>query len=158
MAETLQAFFFGTSFGEQSNGKPTGLFGFAIPELGLVYRSCHAGTIYECQYAGLLALLKFIETNRKQFDDFEFEVLSDSALIIYQISHRKFISKELAPYYNSAINYKNRVNYRVSWVPRQENAAIIGLDNTPTFKPEIEFKIDMDSHDNDQTMRIIPRN
>jgi hypothetical protein len=150
MAESIQAFFFGTSFGEQVDGSLVGLSGFAIPDLGIVYRSRHTGSIYECQYQGLLALLKFIENNRKQLDGYEFEVLSDSALVIYQISHSKLITKELAPYYNTAINYKSKVNYRVSWVPRQENIAITGLDETPPFQANISFDPGLDSAKSNQ--------
>jgi hypothetical protein len=150
MAETIQAFFFGTSFGEQDGGKLVGLCGFAIPDLGIVSKSRHTGSIYECQYQGLLALLKFIENNRKQLDGFEFEILSDSALVVYQISHCKLITKELAPYYNTAINYKSKVNYRVSWVPRQENIAIAGLDEIPPFQANMGFELEIDSPKDNQ--------
>ncbi len=144
MADTIQAFFFGTSFGETVESKPVGLAGFAIPDLGVVYRIRCNGGIYECQYTGLQALLKFIEINRKQFKGSQFEILSDSALIVYQISHRKFITSELAPFYNSVISYKSRINYKVSWVPRQENIAITGLCETPPLNPDLKLNLDAD--------------
>jgi len=147
MSEIIQAFFFGTSFGESIDGKPHGLIGFAIPELGVIYRSRHRGTTYECQYAGLLALLKFIDLNKKQFDETEFQVLSDSTLVVYQISHRRLITKELTSLYNAALNYKRKVNYRVSWVPRQENIAIIGINQSPPFRSDLELNLDIDSPD-----------
>ena len=150
MANSTQAFFFGTSFGAQVNGKNTGLYGFAIPDLGILYRSRHSGSIYECQYAGLLALLKFIESNRKKLDDYQFEILSDSALIVYQISHRKIITAGLTPYYNAAIEYKNKVDYRISWVPREQNIAITGMDAVPPFMADLDLKLDIDSEDGKQ--------
>ena len=107
MADMIQGYFFGTSYNEHDNGRPVGLAGYAIPDLGIIFRSRHEGTIHECQYAGLLELLKFIELNKESFKDLEFEILSDSALVIYQISHRKFISRDLAPFYSAAIEYKN---------------------------------------------------
>jgi hypothetical protein len=120
-----------------------GLTGYAIPDLGVIFRSRHTGSLYDCQYAGLLALLKFIDANRKELGDYQFEILSDSALVVYQVAHRKFVTAELASYYATAINYKNKVDYRISWVPRQENIAITGLCETPPLKGGIDLKLDI---------------
>lgn len=146
MAETMQAYFFGTSFGETVDGNPVGLAGFAIPDLGVISRSRATGGIYECQYAALLSLLKFIETNKKYLKEFEFEVLTDSALLVYQISHKKFISSDLTPLYNHAIDYKNRVIFRINWVPRDENIAITGLVDTPPLKTDVDLKFQFDNN------------
>jgi hypothetical protein len=146
MAETMQAYFFGTSFGEKQDGKEVGLAGFAIPDLGVIYRTRCSGGVYECQYAALLSLLKFIETNKKYLNEFEFEILTDGALVVYQISHRKFISANLVAFYNSAIDLKRKVNYRVSWVPRNENVAIVGLSNVPPAKSDVGMSLQFDAH------------
>jgi hypothetical protein len=146
MAETMRAYFFGTSFGETVEGSPVGLAGFAIPDLGVISRSRATGGIYECQYEALLSLLNFIETNKKYLKEFEFEVMTDSALIVYQISHKKFISRDLAPLYNHAIEYKKRVLFRVNWVPRDENVAITGLVDVPPMKTDVELKFQFDTN------------
>jgi hypothetical protein len=148
MAETIQAYFFGTSFNEHENGKPVGLAGYAVPDLGIIFRSRYQGSIHECQYAGLLALLKFIDLNKKSFKGVEFEILSDSALLVYQISHCKFISRELAPYYDTAIDYKRKVSYRVSWVPREQNIAIMGMTGEPAISPDFDIDFTFPSGDN----------
>jgi hypothetical protein len=139
VADSVQAYFFGTSYNECENGRPVGLSGFAIPDLGVIFRSRQQGSIYECQYGGLLALLKFIDLNTKNLSGFDFEILSDSALVVYHISHRRLISRDLAPFFNEAIDYKRKIEYRVSWVPRQENIALIGLADTPAVKPEFDI-------------------
>jgi hypothetical protein len=143
MANKLQCFFFGMSFGEFVDGKQVGIAGFAIPDIGVVFRTKWQGTLYECQYAGLLSLLKFIEANHKSLGAYQFEILTDSALLVHQIAYKKLISPELAPLYNVAIGYKEKIDYRVSWVPRQENAAITGLGDSVPYKPEIDlnFKV-----------------
>jgi hypothetical protein len=154
MTEIIQAFFFGTSFGERINGKPVGLTGFAIPDLGVVFRTRHSGSLHECQYIGLLALLKFINDNQKQLCNYQFEILSDSTLVVYQISHRKFFTSELAPFYAAAIDYKSKINYKISWVPRQENIAITGLCETPPLKSDLDLKLDMNSPDDRSSDRL----
>jgi hypothetical protein len=151
--EIIQAFFFGTSFGERVNGRPVGLTGFAIPDLGVVFRSRHRGGLHECQYVGLLALLKFIDDNQEQLGAYQFEILSDSTLVVYQISHRKFFSSDLAPYYAAAIDYKSKIDYRISWVPRQENIAITGLSETPPLRSDLDLKLDINYPDADKSSK-----
>jgi hypothetical protein len=148
MSDIIQAYFFGTSYNEHKNGSPVGLAGYAIPDLGIIFRTRHEGNIYECQYAGLLALLNFIELNNKSFQGAKFEILSDSALIIYQISHRKFISRDLTPLYNAAIEYKRKIDYRVTWVPRGENTALKGLSGIPALHPDFDISFTFPSGDN----------
>ncbi len=142
MSDSIQAYFFGTAYNEYENGMPVGLAGYAIPDLGIVFRGRHEGTIHECQYAGLLGLLNFIDLNKKSFKGMEFEVFSDCALIIYQISHRRFISRDLALLYGAAMEFKKKVCYKVSWVPREENVALVGMAGEPAVHPDfdIDFK------------------
>ena len=147
MADTVQGYFFGTSYNEHENGRPAGLAGYAIPDLGIIFRSRHEGNIHECQYTGLLELLKFIDLNKKSFKGLEFEILSDSALVIYQISHRRFISRDLAPFYSAAVEYKKKISYRVSWVPREENVALIGMSGDPAIRPDFDIHFTFPSGD-----------
>jgi len=137
----LQCYFFGISFsgGLERDG---GLFGFAIPDLGISFRSKFTGTLFECQYEGLLALLKFIEENREAFKDLEIEVFSDSAIVNYQINHHKSISSDLKKYYDAAIRYRAKIQYKVSWIPRHENVAITGLFDMPPVVADIRIEFD----------------
>lgn len=138
----LQCYFFGISLNGDGLEKEGGLFGFAIPDLGISFRSRFAGTLSECQYKGLLALLKFMENNREAFKDLEIEAFSDSAIVNYQINHHKFISSDLKKYYDTAIRYRARIRYKVSWIPRQENIAITGLFDMPPVTADIRIEFD----------------
>ncbi len=137
----MQCYFFGISFsgGLERDG---GIFGFAIPDLGIAFRSRFAGTLFQCQYEGLLALLKFIEENREAFKDLEIEAFSDSAIVNYQINHHKSISSDLKKYYNAAIRYRAKIQYKVSWIPRQENVSITGLFDMPPVAADIRIEFD----------------
>lgn len=140
MADSIQAYFFGASFNERENGELVGLAGFSIPDLGIIYRNRQKGGVYECQYTGLLSLLEFIELNGKNFAGMTFDILTDSALIVYQIQHRKIISPGLTPLYNAAMEYKRKIDYHISWIPRNENVALIGLTDTPALKPDMDIE------------------
>ena len=138
----LPCYFFGISFSGNGLEKDGGLFGYAIPDLGISFRSRFAGTLFQCQYEGLLALLKFIEENREAFKDLEIDVFSDSAIVNYQINHHKFISSDLKKYYDAAIRYKARIRYKMSWIPRHENVAITGLFEMPPVAADIRIEYD----------------
>ncbi len=139
---SLQCYFFGISFNGDGLEKNGGLFGFAIPDLGISFRSRFAGTMFECQYKGLLSLLKFVEENRDTFRDLEIDVFSDSAIVNYQINNHKFISSDLKKYYDAAIRYRARIRYKISWIPGHENVAITGLYDMPPIAADIKIKFD----------------
>lgn len=151
MIDKLQCFFCGISYGELApaddrlveSGKPVGVVGFAIPDLGVIFKSKWHGSLYECQYAGLLSLLSFIEANQKSMDVNQFEILTDSVLLVHQISYRKLISPGLEPLYQAAIDYKKKFDYRVSWVPRDENMAIVGLGDSKPYKADIDLTLEI---------------
>ena len=145
--EKLRCYFFGRIFSTDENGQPVGLAGFAIPDLGIIYRSRLRGSLFECQYRGLLALLKFIETNKKNFRGISFEILSDSAVVIYQVTHKKFVSRELQSYYQSVLGYQDRIPFKVSWVPSQENIAVTGLVDMPSYKDDSDLNLEIELKD-----------
>ncbi len=138
----LQCYFFGITFNGDGLEKNGGLFGFAIPDLGISFRSRFAGSLFECQYEGLLALLKFAKKNREAFKDQELEIFSDSAIVNYHINHHKFISSELRKYYDSAISYRAKIQYKISWMPRHEIIAITSLFDMPPVASDIRIEFD----------------
>lgn len=150
LSSPLPCYFFGISFGDDGLDKDGGLFGFAIPDLGISFRSRFAGTLFQCQYEGLLALLKFIDENGEAFKGLDIEAFSDSAIVNYQINHHKSISRDLRKYYNAAIRYRTRIKYKVSWIPRHENVSIAGLFDMPPLAADIRIDFDKKNLDGEK--------
>lgn len=142
--QVLRCYFFGQNFTEDKLSRSSGLAGFAIPDLGIVFRSRFTGSLFECQYTGLLALLRFIDTNIKNFKGVSFEILSDGAVVVYQITHRKYISGDLKPVYRKVMEYQKKIPFKVSWVPEEENIAISGLVETPSLSPAADLNLDIE--------------
>jgi len=142
--QVLRCYFFGQSFSENKSARSHGLAGFAIPDLGIVFRSRFNGSLLECQYTGILALLRFIDANSDNFKGVSFEILSDSAVVVYQITHRKLIPGELVPVYRAVMEYQKKIPFKVSWVPAEENIAISGLVETPSISPSAELNLDIE--------------
>ncbi|MEE9553754.1 MAG: hypothetical protein V3W18_05600 [candidate division Zixibacteria bacterium] len=140
--DTLRCYFFGVTTDDQNEESLRGLSGFAIPDLGIVYKNTFEGTLHQCQYNGLLTLLRFVNNNMKSFRGFEFEIFSDAAVVVYQLNHHKSLSRGLREPYNAVIGYKSKIPFKTSWIPRHENQAISGLLESPPFNPDIEIKFE----------------
>ncbi len=150
--DKIRCYFFGTTFKDDKLEKGRGLACFAVPDLGIIYRSLFTGNLFECQYAGLIALLRFIESNKPFFQGKSIEILSDSAVVVYQVTHRKFISRDLQAYFTAAINFKNKIPFKISWVPSGENAAISGPAEFPPISTDLNF--DFEIRDKDKNMQF----
>jgi hypothetical protein len=147
---TLRCYFFGISFDRGSNYNAAGLCGFAIPDLGILYKDRVRGSLFECQYNGLLALLRFIDTNINNLKGVDFEVLSDAAIVVYQLNNSHKVSRNLKELNEAALRFKSRLKYRISWIPRRENEALRGMLEAPAIEPEIEIRFN-DTNSEDQT-------
>ncbi len=145
--ENLRCYFFGLNFSKDKLSKSTGLAGFAIPDLGVVFRSGFKGTLFECQYAGLLALLRFIDANKKNFKGIRFEILSDSAVVVFQVTQKKFISGELLASFRAVADFQKKIPFKISWVPTEENVSIIGLTEMPSISAETDLNLEIEVKD-----------
>lgn len=137
----LKGYFFGLSFRKQG-ADASGLSGFAFPDLGILFKCRYQGQLHECQYEGLLALLRFTAENPGIFAKVDLDLFTDSALINYQMNHRRPVSGRLKRYRDKAFSYRRNIRYRVGWVPFAENLAIAGYDDMITISPEGDFEID----------------
>jgi ribonuclease HI len=127
----MQCFFYGTIRDENKENDPNalkinthnGVVSFTIPDMGIVFRAQFKGNAHECEYASLLALLEFIEINPHLFRNKTVEIFGDSFVVVNQVNQQMFCSKDLEPYRNMALVYKNKIPYSLSWIPQNENPA-----------------------------------
>jgi len=127
----MQCFFYGTIRDENKSNDSTALFknanngvvSFTMPDLGIVFRAQFKGNAHECEYASLLALLEFIEINPHLFRNKTVEIFGDSFVVVNQVNLQMFCDKELEPYRNMALVYKQKISYSLNWIPQNENPA-----------------------------------
>jgi hypothetical protein len=146
----MRCYFHGSVNGRDQLARQIGTVSFAIPDLGVIFRSRWNGNLIECQYAALLSLLKFIENNNKAFNDEEVEILSDASVVIYQLTKDTFILKSIEPFYRLVQSYKLKFPFKVKWIPDRENSAYTGLQNTPPMKPSVEINYEIKDDNNDR--------
>ncbi|MFQ6002417.1 MAG: hypothetical protein ACE5KJ_01590 [Candidatus Zixiibacteriota bacterium] len=119
--------------------RQNGLASFAIPDLGILFRSSYLGSHYELEYMSLLSLLRFIELNRAAFQNHKIDIYSTSSLLVYQVNQNAFCEKELEKHKNLAIAYKNTLNFSLSWIPQSENRAETGMLDLPPLKTSFKM-------------------
>ena len=122
-----------------------GLVSFAIPDLGVLFRTSYLGSHYELEYMSLLSLLRFIELNRAAFEKQKIDIYSPSSLLVYQVNQNAFCEKELEKYKNLAMAYKNILNFSLSWIPRSENRAENGMLDLPPLKNSFRMNLSFDT-------------
>jgi hypothetical protein len=113
------------------------LISFAIPELGVLFRTHYTGNFYECTYISLLKLLKFIETNPEVFEKGKIEVLSHDPAIVYQVNQKTACDGSLEKLNGLALLYKRRLKYSLNWIPLNENKAEKGLLDQPQSRSQV---------------------
>jgi hypothetical protein len=152
----MKCYFHGSVIGDDKSAKQSGTVSFAIPDLGVIFRSRWMGSLLECQYAALLSLLQFIESNAKTLGKQEIEILSDASVVVYQLTKDTFILKNIEPYYRMVQTYKMKFPFKVHWIPEKENAACNGLNDTPPMKLSVEINYGMKPADRKQSGGATP--
>jgi len=152
----MRCYFYGAVNGGDKLSRQSGTVSFAIPDLGVVFRSRWSGNLLECQYAALLSLLQFIESNKKIFKKSEIQILSDASVVVYQLSKDSFVMKNIEPYFRMVQTYKAKFPFKVHWIPEKENTACSGLSDAPAMKPSVEINYNIKGKDMNRQGGVLP--
>jgi hypothetical protein len=139
---TMQCFVSVKTLLRDKEKKQNGLISFAIPDLGILFKTRDFGSHYELEYRSLLALLRFIEANEQAFRSQKLNVLSSSPLLVYQMNESSLCQKEVRIDRNLALAYKRKLKFSLSWVPEGENRALSGIMDLPPLKNSLDLRFD----------------
>jgi len=118
----MNCFFLGGS-GNGDKSFKEGIASFAIPDLGVYFKTRCLGSSFQCEYMSLLALLSFIEENLRRFNQHKIRIYSENPLIVHQVNQKTSCSPDLEPHRDKALNYKQKFSYSINWIPSHENRA-----------------------------------
>lgn len=135
--KAMKCYFSAKSEPKEKSKNERVLISFAIPDLGVLFRTHYKGELDECSYISLLKLLKFIESNPKAFENQKIQIFSHDPKIIYRVNQREACGEMLEKLYGLALLYKERLKYSLNWIPLQENRAEKGLLDQPQIKNQI---------------------
>ncbi|MGB2698728.1 MAG: hypothetical protein WBD28_12845 [Candidatus Zixiibacteriota bacterium] len=136
-------------------GKKRVLISFAMPDLGVLFRTHFRGELDECNYISLLKLLKFIESNPNIFDGQRIQVYSHDPQIVYQVNGKMLCEERLHKLNSLALLYKGKLKYSLDWIHIKDNKAEMGILDQPQTK--IPLALNFDELDDSLKKRVKPR-
>jgi len=119
----MRCFFHGRNRDAEGMSGFNGLVSFAIPDIGIAFRAQFKGSYEECEYASLLALLEFVELNPHLFKNKRIEIFGNDYRIINKVNRGTQPSRDLDPYLNMAVGYKQKIPFTLNWIPDGDNLA-----------------------------------
>ncbi|MCP4631807.1 MAG: hypothetical protein GY855_02695 [candidate division Zixibacteria bacterium] len=125
----MKCYFYGSTSPEDDK---SGIISFVIPEYGISFKTVWTSDILECQYLGMLSLLRFIEVNRKNFKREKIEILSDSSSIINSFCGCQSPNTRYEKLHSTLLEYTEILNFSLRWIPLMENKAFKGICNYPS--------------------------
>lgn len=100
---------------------------FSIPEAGISFKAPFAGEELHTEYASLLTLLEFVELNQKIFAGKELKIYGNSLDVINQVNLKAVCQYEFSDLLKKALEYKDKYNFNLGWVPKSNNPALNSL-------------------------------
>jgi ribonuclease HI len=124
----MECYFYSQVQDKRDDGLHAAVLSFTVPDAGIIFRTRFAGSPAECEYAALLTLLEFVELNPQVFRDRTIEIYGDSFTVVNQINQKMYCTKDLQPFRNMALLFKNKFSYSLNWIPQRENPAQLSLN------------------------------
>jgi hypothetical protein len=111
----------------ETTGK-TAVVMFHIPDVGIRFKApFQAVSDDHSDYASLLALLEFIDSNQKYFSNRAYQIFGNNARVINQINGRETFPPEFEALVDKARQYREKYHFSLQWVPSQDNTVYDSL-------------------------------
>ncbi|MDX9856359.1 MAG: hypothetical protein RBT76_01055 [candidate division Zixibacteria bacterium] len=103
---------------------------FSIPDVGIKFKAPFNGVNPDhCDFASLLALLEFIDSNQKYFKNHTYSIFGNNRRVIEQVNEKEQAPLSFAPLMAKARKYKRKYRFSLEWVPTSQNDAFDDLLN-----------------------------
>ena len=102
----------------------TAVVTFTIPEVGIIFKAPFAAVDkLHSEYAALLALLEFIDSNQKYFPNRAYQIFGNDLHVVNQVNKKESVVDQFEPLLEKALNYRQKYHFSIDWVPTNENPA-----------------------------------
>lgn len=102
---------------------------FAIPDAGIVFKAPFQGGALHTDYASLLTLLEFVELNGNIFEGKDLNIYGDNLELVNQVNQQEPAKYEFSELLRKALDYKEKYNFSLGWVPRNDNPSISDISH-----------------------------
>lgn len=111
----------------EEHGK-TAVVMFHIPDIGIKFKAPFSGVNEDhSDFASLLALLEFIDSNQKYFSNRAYQIFGNNAHVINQINGREQYPPEFEFLVEKARHYREKYRFSLQWVPSRDNTVYDSL-------------------------------
>jgi hypothetical protein len=120
----MECFFGSYNLPADNDVRKSSVVTFHIPEIGIRFKApFDAVDSDHSDYASLLALLEFIDSNQKYFSNQGFEIFGDNLHVVNQINQREDIPAKYRPLLDKAMAYRRKYRFSLQWVAPRDNSA-----------------------------------
>jgi len=123
----MRCYFWGTNNRPLREERALGVVSFAIPDWGVQFRAARTGDATECEYAALLALLRFVENNKSAFEGTRLEFYTDASAVVYQVNRHTPVLPAQARQWSLARRLRTLFPFELGWIPKEQNRAFSGV-------------------------------
>ena len=97
---------------------------FFIPEVGIRFKAPFEAVDGDhSDFASMLALLEFIDSNQKYFSDRGYELYSNNLKVVNMVNGREVAPLCFQELVQKAESYRSKYRYSLNWVTARENSA-----------------------------------
>lgn len=101
---------------------------FTIPELGIKFKAPFDGVDHDHNdFASLLALLEFIDSNQKYFSNHTYQIFGNNTKIIDQVNMREQPPVKFTPLIQKALDYRKKYRFSLAFVKADDNPVFKSL-------------------------------
>ena len=116
----------------KNDQQKSGVVIFHIPELGIRFKAPFDGVDeYHNDFAALLALLEFIDSNQKYLKSNAYQIFGDNRKLINQLNQLEPFPARFTGLLDRTIDYKEKYRFSLAWVSHERNTALDNLYDWP---------------------------
>ncbi|UCD65115.1 MAG: hypothetical protein JSW34_06715 [Candidatus Zixiibacteriota bacterium] len=124
----MERYFGSYELPEDSQSDKSAVVMFSIPELGIKFKAPFEGVDHDhTDFASLLALLEFIDSNQKYFSKHTYQIYGNNNKIINQVNLREQPPLMFAPLMQKALDYRKKYRFSLQWVKPDDNPVFQSL-------------------------------
>lgn len=103
---------------------------FHIPELGIRFKAPFDAVDHDhSDFAALLALLEFIDSNQQFLSARTFEIYGNNLKVVDGVNARIAMPMQYSPLMEKAKRYREKYRYSLDWISVERNAALDSLSD-----------------------------
>ncbi len=101
---------------------------FHIPDLGIRFKAPFDGVDENHNdFAALLALLEFIDSNQKYVKSSAYQIFGDNRKLINQLNQMEPLPGQFIALFEKTSEYKRKYRFSLAWVSHDRNSALDNL-------------------------------